>query len=80
MTPNEAYKITNKDEIKKKINEIKFKEFEKIKKMNYLNDNETCLLSPKFLKFCKNTLVANRIKKGKFPNKIPIKVIKSSLY
>lgn len=50
MTPNEAYTITDKDEINK-INEIKIKEYEKInKKRNYLNDNDTCILNTKFFK------------------------------
>ncbi len=36
MTPNEAYKVTNKDEIKR-ITTIKIREYEKInKKRNYL--------------------------------------------
>lgn len=80
MTPNEAYKITDKEEINK-IKEIKIKEYEKInKKRNYLSNNDTCLLNPKFLKIGKNTLVANRVKKGKFANKIPVRVLKRSSY
>ena len=80
MTPNEAYKITDKKEINK-INEIKIKEYEKInKKTNYLNHNGISLLNPKFLKIGKNTLVPNRVKKGKFANKIPVRVLKRSSY
>ena len=43
MNPNEAYKITNEDEIKN-INDIKIKEYEKInKKRNFLEKNDTYL-------------------------------------
>ena len=70
MSPNEAYKITNKDEIER-INGIKIKVYEKInKKRNFLEKNYTCLLNPKCLKIGKNTLIPNKVKKGKFGKKI----------
>lgn len=80
MTPNQAYKITNKDEIEK-INNIKVKEFEKInKKRNYLEPEDFCLLNPKFLKIGKRTLIPNKVKKGKIDRKIPVKIIKRNAY
>ena len=80
MSPNEAYKITNLDEIKK-INDIKIKEYEKINnKRNYLEKNDTCLLNPKLLKLGKKTLIPNKVKKGKISEKIPVKVLKKASF
>ena len=65
-SPNDAYKITDPEQIKK-INEIKIKEYDKInKKRSYLNINDACLLNPKCIKLGKKTLIVNKVKKGKF--------------
>ena len=65
ITPFEASKLTDIDEINK-INEIKNKEFNKINnKRTYLQDNDTCLLNPKLILVGKNTLIPNFVKKGK---------------
>ena len=62
--PNKAYKIIDDTE-KKKINDIKDKEFKKINgKSAYLKKDDACLLNNKFIKIGKNTLIANRVKKG----------------
>ncbi len=80
MTPNEACKITNNDEIKR-INNIKIKEFEKInKKRKYLEKNDLCLMNPKVLKIGKNTLIPNIIKKDKNNKKIPVKILERNGY
>ena len=80
MTPNQAYKITDKYTIGR-INNIKLKEYEKInKKWNYLEKNELCLLNPKVLKIGKNTLIPNKVKKGKINKKIPVKILNRSGY
>ena len=69
ITPIEASKITNKENIIK-INELKEKEFEHInKKRSYLKNNSTCLLNPKFILIGKNTLILNFVKKGKIQEK-----------
>ena len=80
MSPNEAYKITNAEEIDR-INNIKIKLFEKInKKRNFLERNDKCLLNPKCLRIGKNTLIPNKVRKGKFIKKIPIRIIKNTSY
>ena len=57
---NEAYKITNSDELKK-IYDIKIKEYEKINhKINYLEINDICLLNPILIKLKKETLIPNK--------------------
>ena len=74
MSPNEAYKITNKDEIER-INGIKIKVYEKInKKRNFLEKGDTCLLNPKYLKIEKNTFIRNIVKKGQFGKKLPVEL------
>ena len=75
-TPNLAYKIT--DNVKtNEINKIKTKEFEKIiNKRNYLEINSTCLHNPKLSIIEKNTIIPNRVKKGKFDVKIPVLILK----
>ena len=42
--------------------------------------NDKCLLNPKFLKIGKQTLIYNKVKKGKFNDKIPVKIIRNSSY
>ena len=80
MSPNEASKITDLDEIKK-INAIKEKLFDKInKKRNFLAKGSTALLNPKFILMGKETLIPNYIKKGKFKKKIPVKIIERVSY
>ena len=80
MSPNEAYKITNAEEIDR-INNIKIKVFEKVnKKRNFLERNDKCLLNPKCLRIGKNTLIPNKVRKGKFIKKIPIRIIKNTSY
>ena len=75
MSPIEASKLTDKDEIKR-VNELKQKEFEKInKKRTFLKENDTCLLNPKFLLIGKKTFIPNFVKKGKIHEKIPIKIV-----
>lgn len=79
-SPNIAHSITENDEINK-INELKEKEFNKVNsKRNFLKRNDTCLLNPKFIKIGKNTLIYNRVKKGKFDTKIPVRIISNSPY
>ena len=76
ITPNFAYKITDNIKIKG-LNMIKTKEFEKINhKINYLEINSTCLLNPKLSIIGKNTIISNRVKKGKFDAKIPVRILK----
>ena len=59
MSPNEADKITDSEEIKK-INEIKVKLFEKInKKRDFLKKGSNALLNPKFILIGKETLISN---------------------
>ena len=80
ISPNEAYKITDPNKIKE-INDIKNKLFEKINgKRTYLNENDTCLLNPKFLKLGKKTLVSNFVKKGKISEKIPVKILSNASF
>ena len=80
MSPIEASKLTDKDEIKR-VNELKQKEFEKInKKRTFLKENDTCLLNPKFLLIGKKTLIPNFVKKGKIHEKIPIKIVNNSSF
>ena len=79
-TPNKTYKIIDTNEINK-INELKDKEFTKVNgKRNYLKSNDVCLLNPKFIKIGKNILISNRVKKGKFDMKIPVRIIYNSSY
>ena len=79
-TTNLAYKINDPEKIKA-INEIKDKEFEKINcKRTYLKTNDLCLLNPKFLLFGKKTLILNKVKKGKFSEKIPVRIIDRSSF
>ena len=80
MSPNEASKITNEEEIKL-VNERKEKEFEKInKKRTYLEEDDCCLLNPKFVSIGNNTLIFNYIKKGKYKVKIPVKILNKTWY
>ena len=80
MSPNEASKITNEEEIKL-VNERKEKEFEKInKKRTYLEEDDCCLLNPKFVVIGNNTLIFNYIKKGKYKVKIPVKILNKASY
>jgi len=78
MSPNEAYKLTEPD----KINEINGKKNQLYTKINskrtYLNENDICLLNPKFLKLGKRTLISNFVKKGIIPNKISVRILKKS--
>lgn len=79
-TPNLAYKITDPEKIKK-INEIKNKEFEKInRKRSYLEKKDLCLLNPKFLKIGKSTLIFNKVKKVKYNEKIPVRILNNSSF
>ncbi len=72
--------MTRNDEINK-INKIKEKEFNKVNsKRNFLKNNDTCLLNPKFIKIGKNTFISNRVKKIKFDTKIPVRIISNSSY
>ena len=80
MSPNEASKITDLEEIKK-INVIKEKLFAKInKKRNFLSKGSNALLNPKFILMGKETLIPNYVKKGKFKKKIPVKIIERVSY
>jgi len=78
MTPNQAAKLTNENDINK-VNKIKEKEFNKINlKRTYLETNNSCLLNPNFILIGKSTLIPNYIKKGKYKSKIPVKVLKKA--
>jgi hypothetical protein len=80
MSPNEVSKITNEEEIKL-VNERKKKEFEKInKKRTYLEEDDCCILNPKFVLIGNNTLIFNYIKKSKYKAKIPVKILNKASY
>ena len=80
ITPNQAYKITDNTKINE-LNKIKTKEFDKINnKRNYLEVNDTCLLNPKLSIIGKNTIIPNRVKKGKFNVKIPVRILKHASF
>ena len=72
-SPNEAYKITEQEKIKKINEKINIKR-------SYLQMNDKFLLNPKFLKIERQTLIYNKVKKGKFNDKIPVKIIRNSSY
>ena len=80
MSPNDAAKITNEDEIKLN-NERKNKEYDKInKKKTYLDENDCCLLNPKFILIGKYTMIPDYIKKRKYKAKIPVKIVNKASY
>ena len=80
LTPNQAYKITDNVKINE-LNKIKTKEFDKINnKRNYLEVNDTCLLNPKLIIIGKKTIISNRVIKGKFEVKIPVRILKHVSY
>ena len=80
MSPNDGYKITDKDKIKE-INEKKNKLFDKINsKRTYLSSKDNCLLNPKFIKLGKMTLIANFVKKGKIEHKILVQIVKNASF
>ena len=61
--------------------ELKYKFYEnKIQLSSYLEQDDTCILNVNFLKLGKNTLIYNGVKKGKFAEKIPVKIIKNTSY
>ena len=72
MSPNDAAKITNEDEIKLN-NERKNKEYDKInKKRTYLDENDCCLLNPKFILIGKYTMTI--LKRGNIKQKYQLKL------
>lgn len=78
MSPIEASKVTDPEEITK-INEINNKEYAKInRKLNYLEKDSKCLLNP--ILIGEKTLIPNQVKKGKFQSKMAVKIIKNASF